>query len=440
MSVLRLLGIIVIFGCTSIAWVLLGTSVQIRTDDLDRRLSAEMASDWGPPVLAQTSPYWVPEGKRVERSEGAPPSASAIVARIEHEHRDKGLLWYSTFKVHFEGTYSVALAAAGSAEAARGGTFVLPLPNGATSYEALTVELDGKAVPTLSQQIGSGRIALPVARDANHTVVVRYATRGQNAWIYSPGNEPAREDRDKDVVISPGPLTELPNFSLTVETDFHDIDYPKGTMFPTDRARPRPQGGGMIAQWHSDNLITSKSAGIAMPTRPNAGPIASRMSFFAPVSLLFFFTVLFTVVVLKGIRLHPMHYLFIAGGFFAFHILLAYLADVVNIHAAFWVSAAVSVALVVSYMRLAAGVRFALTYTALAQAVFLVGFSYAFFWQGRTGLAVTIGAVLTLFVLMQATGRVDWYAVFGGRPEDPSSAAPPLPTACQVAEPVQHQQ
>ncbi len=79
------------------------------------------------------------------------------------------------------------------------------------------------------------------------------------------------------------------------------------------------------------------------------------MSFFAPVSLLFFFTVLFTVVVLKRIALHPMHYLFIAAGFFAFHILLAYLVDLVDIHRAFWIAAGVSVLLVVGYMRLVAG-------------------------------------------------------------------------------------
>jgi hypothetical protein len=30
-----------------------------------------------------------------------------------------------------------------------------------------------------------------------------------------------------------------------------------------------------------------------------------------------------------------------------------------------------------------------------------------------TGLAITIGAVVTLFVLMQVTAKVEWSAVFG---------------------------
>jgi VIT1/CCC1 family predicted Fe2+/Mn2+ transporter len=47
-----------------------------------------------------------------------------------------------------------------------------------------------------------------------------------------------------------------------------------------------------------------------------------------------------------------------------------------------------------------------------AQAVFLVLFSYAFFFEGFTGLTITIGAILTLFVLMQMTAHVSWEEVF----------------------------
>ena len=51
----------------------------------------------------------------------------------------------------------------------------------------------------------------------------------------------------------------------------------------------------------------------------------------------------------------------------------------------------------------------------LAQAVYLVAFSYAFFFEGFTGLSVTIGAIVTLFVLMQMTARVRWADVFDRR-------------------------
>jgi len=153
---------------------------------------------------------------------------------------------------------------------------------------------------------------------------------------------------------------------------------------------------------------------------------------FAPVSLAFFFTVLLALVVLKSI---PMHLLFVAAGFFAFHILLSYLADVMGTHPAFWISAVVSVLLVVTYLRLVAGVKFAVIYAGTAQLVYLVGFSYAFFWVGRTGLTVTICAVVTLFVLMQATGRLDWHKVFASRHAQPP-IPPKMPTPPTTLSPV----
>jgi inner membrane protein involved in colicin E2 resistance len=111
---------------------------------------------------------------------------------------------------------------------------------------------------------------------------------------------------------------------------------------------------------------------------------------------------------LRRIELHPMNYFFLAAAFFAFHLLLAYLVDHISIHAAFLVSSVVSLILVVSYLRLVTGLRFAALEAGGAQLLYLVLFSYAFFFKGFTGLTVTIGAILTLFFAMQATGRIRW--------------------------------
>jgi hypothetical protein len=103
-------------------------------------------------------------------------------------------------------------------------------------------------------------------------------------------------------------------------------------------------------------------------------------------------------------------------------LLLAYLVDHLDIHAAFLIAAATSLLLVTSYLRIVAGMRVALVEAGLAQLVFLVLFSYAFFFEGYTGVTVTIGAVLTLFVLMQVTARVRWDEVFAWR-STPASVA-----------------
>ena len=120
-----------------------------------------------------------------------------------------------------------------------------------------------------------------------------------------------------------------------------------------------------------------------------------------------------------------MNYFFIGTGFFAYHLLLAYLVDHISIHLAFWICSAVSIFLVVSYMRLVVGARFALVEVGISQFVYLVLFSYTFFFEGYTGLAITIMCIVTLFVVMQFTGRMDWETVFrkGGKANGP--AQPP---------------
>jgi hypothetical protein len=65
-----------------------------------------------------------------------------------------------------------------------------------------------------------------------------------------------------------------------------------------------------------------------------------------------------------------------------------------------------------SYLRLAVGNRFALIEAGILQFVYLVLFSYTFFFERFTGLAITVLCILTLFVVMQFTGRVDWDNLF----------------------------
>jgi hypothetical protein len=89
---------------------------------------------------------------------------------------------------------------------------------------------------------------------------------------------------------------------------------------------------------------------------------------------------------------------------------------------AFGIASAVSVFLVVSYLRLVVGMHFASREAAVAQFVYLVMFSYAFFLKGFTGLAITLGSVTTLFVVMQVTGRIRWTDRFALKaPEPPLS-------------------
>jgi hypothetical protein len=94
------------------------------------------------------------------------------------------------------------------------------------------------------------------------------------------------------------------------------------------------------------------------------------------------------------------------------------------LHAAFAIAAAVSLLLVSGYLFLAAGRVFA-RLAVVAQFAYMVLFSYSFFFDGLTGLTITIGAIITLAILMAATAGINWSDkfTFGRRAAMP----PPVP-------------
>ena len=409
MAVLRLFAIILIFGAVSVAWLVLGATIEYRTSELSHSLSQEIDAHWGPSGLVQRAPVQYVEKVTVSKDKGEqrewtlpiPPLATDIQTHFVHDDRYMGLIWFSTYTVDFSAAYTIGRRTSQT----KFEKFVFCLPDDAPLFENLTVTLDGQP-QTLATIKEREQLVLSVPRDdKKHVVTVAYRTQARDRWKYN-------------LAESNNAPTLIKEFSLVATTNFRNVDYPSGCASPT----PHPAqdiAGGKRAEWKFENRSTRQEIGIEMPARANAGPMAARMAFFAPVSLFFFFTVLFTITVLKKIPLHPMHYLFIAAGFFAFHILMAYLVDKIDIQYTFWICAATSVLLVTSYMRVVAGARFGLVDMGLAQLVYLIGFSYAFFWTGWTGLTIVIVAIITLFVLMQATARVDWTQVFARQPAKP---------------------
>jgi hypothetical protein len=242
-------------------------------------------------------------------------------------------------------------------------------------------------------------------------VHLRYQTRGLDRWAYRLA---------PDVAC-------VRDFRLNVLTDFGGFDFPLTS--PT--TPPTPTRDGYQFAWEYETLLSGLEIALEMPTKLNPGPLAARISFFAPVGLLFFLLVMVLIGVVRERNLHPMHYLFVCSAFFAFHLLFAYLVDLVDINVAFVTSAAVSVLLVTSYVVRFMGPRFTLLTVAPAQALFLVLFSYAFFFQGYAGLTVTIASIVTLAVMMQLTARIDWDQKLATKPGRAPAlpGPPPGPTA-----------
>jgi hypothetical protein len=398
----RIAALVFIFICTSIAWAILGSTILARTySPLSGELKSRVAASWGT-AQEQTPPKANYEHEFIEivESEKGPKTikkteliplalnASKIDVVLDLAHRQKGLLWYSTYAVVFRGDYSFTNPSAQDQDV----TFNLSFPSQQAVYDDLAMSVDEQ--PLVVKNAGSGAMGtIRVAAGKTAVLHAGYRSHGLDDWRYKFGEG----------------ISQIPNFSLDMHTNFMDIDFPENTISPTAK---RETANGWDLTWNYKNLVSGYEIGMAMPEKLQPGPLAGEISYFAPVSLFFFFFLIFIITTLRGIDLHPMNYFFLATAFFAFHLLLAHLVDHISIHAAFVICSLVSIFLVVSYLRLVVGIRFAAVEAGLAQFIFLVLFSYAFFYKGFTGLAITIGSILTLFVVMQMTGRIQWKEQF----------------------------
>jgi inner membrane protein involved in colicin E2 resistance len=287
--------------------------------------------------------------------------------------------------------------------------FTLAFPATQAIYDDLVFKVNGKPVAT-EHSPGGTRGTVQVGAGQTALLEVGYRSQGLDRWAY--GLRPG-DGAPGDPAAATSDVAEARDFELAMTTNFAAIDFPENTLSPTETRRT-PAGWALT--WSYRSLISGFKIAMTMPERLQPGPLASRISYFAPVSLFFFFFLMFIITTLRGIDLHPMNYFFLAAAFFSFHLLLAYLVDHLSIHVSFVICSAVSIALVVSYLRLVVGLRFAAVEAGLAQLIYLVLFSYAFFFKGITGLVVTIGSILTLFVVMQMTGRIRWAEKFAASP------------------------
>jgi Inner membrane protein CreD len=390
----------------------LGSSLVARSGEFDGRLGREVQLLWGgahrqiapdawilrPGVDTQVEETKDQEGrvirKQVSKAVLRPVpvilESTRATVDLDLQHRRKGLLWYATYTVTFKGTFKFRNPDAEVREL----RVHLPLPAENALFDDFVFAVDGRTAVPAGDVSKEMTAVVNAAPGAAITLDVQYRSRGLGTWTYAFTGAGVAQVRD---------------FNLALRTNFREIDFPAGTVSPSAMT-PTPNGWALT--WTFTNMISGQAIGMELPEKLNPGPFAARVTFFAPVSLLFFLAVMVMVGTTSGNSLHPMHYWFIAAAFFAFHLLLAYLVDHVTVHVAFAIATSVSLLLVVSYLRVVTGMRRALLRAGSAQLVFLVLFSYAFFFEGYTGLAITVGAILTLFVMMQMTAHVSWDETF----------------------------
>ena len=410
MKPIRLIAIFIIFVLTTAAWWILGVTLGFRTDTYSLRTSGEVNGLWGP-SLQQPHPraFYSDASGAVSLL----PSSSKVTAELAYDPRKRGLQWHRTYDVKFSGEYAFA----NPTQVTQHFKIELPLPGDTIRLEGFQFEVTGGAATASAAPVpksGLMTASVEVAPGKTVRLVTGYQARGMNDWRY----------------VFPD-ASRIQNFELVMHTNFSEIDFPNDTGSPSQAIAETGDNRWTIV-WQYPDVISARSIGMSMPKVLNPGPVAMQIAFWAPLSLAVFFLVLVITSLMNGVELHPMNYLLLAAGFFAFPLLFAYMVDVVNVHLSFIISATASVLLVCGYLRLVAnGALFKIALP--TQLFYLVLFSSSFFLKGLTGLTLTVGGIVTLGLIMYLTAGVDWTLVMSSwkkepYPESESSNPPPLPT------------
>ncbi|UCF67879.1 MAG: hypothetical protein JSV80_00870, partial [Acidobacteriota bacterium] len=208
----RILAMAGIFVLLSAAWFVLAGSVSHRTWSADQRLLGEVAGLWGA-EQTQLSPelefMWrvkktendrvkdisTGEEKTITREkwvwERQPVilDSSELTVELALDHRKKGLLWYATYGVVFDGQFGY------THQEEREGLLSITyrFPTTQASYDDFQFEIDGQPdskISTISS--GQQRIVqrkVPVSKGTAVPFRITYRTRGLDAWHYSFGND-----------------------------------------------------------------------------------------------------------------------------------------------------------------------------------------------------------------------------------------------------------
>ena len=283
----RILAIAFIFVCTSIAWVVLGATIFTRTQGSDQRLKGRVGSTWGTsqqqraPVAfiekietrtVETPARRTPPGEPVPMSSTSGDRTETVRTRvplaldqtragvvINLEHRRKGLLWYSTYKVAFDGQYVVK----NPTQIPQTIYVEFKFPAADTRYDSFSLKF-GENLSDKTPENGILRESVLLAPGAETPLAVTYAATGINQWTYSL----------KDA-------KRVKNLSLAMTTNFREINIPPGAESPSSRTF---NGDAATLRWDYTDVIGANAIAMDMPAVTNPGYVAGRMTFFAPVS------------------------------------------------------------------------------------------------------------------------------------------------------------
>src|SRR5262249_1990090 len=121
--------------------------------------------------------------ENVERDIALPLDSSQLNVDLQLDHRQKGLLWYSTYTVGFRAEYKFRNDTAET----KAVNFYLPFPAQHAVYDGLAMEINGQPLPVATTGNGASVIAT-MAPGQTSVLRVSYRSQGLDSWRYKLGD------------------------------------------------------------------------------------------------------------------------------------------------------------------------------------------------------------------------------------------------------------
>src|SRR5262245_9785342 len=266
--------------------MVLGSVMKVRTTKQDAKLQSMVGQLWGAPQVQKAPEVYfqtkrdhevqtVKDGKTTTEiqteitNHSLPLDSSNLQVHLNLEHRQKGLLWYATYRVQFSGLYAFNNPTSEPRD-----IFVrFELPSKDAVYDNFQFSFDEKENSSIEIQSGGVNQSILLNPGQTATLKISYGSQGMDEWGYDFGSD----------------VTQVNNFMLNLDTNYDDINFPENSISPTSKTKT---SSGWNLHWRYSHLLSGVKVRMAMPHKLNPGPWVSDVTYAAPVSLFLFFFLL----------------------------------------------------------------------------------------------------------------------------------------------------
>ncbi len=231
----RVFGIAVVWLGCSTCWVVLGSTLLVRSETTLSSGDSAVYRLWGPPVEQHSpSAFYlatrmvdgvrtitgadgvsreVSYERRETYSEPVALVESNIDVNLDLEHRRRGLNWYPTYAVDFDAKYRFTNRAGEGHDV----TFRFPFSQGNAVFDGFVVRDEAGLEVGFETANNQATWAANMPAGQTREFRVSFRSRGTERWLYSMGEGTSR----------------VTDFQLNMETDFAEVDFPEESLSPT---------------------------------------------------------------------------------------------------------------------------------------------------------------------------------------------------------------